>query len=93
MKKLVLLLLFPLITFSQDYFYMGESSYETTRQGVLKAEVYNEDLTIRFVKNNDNTFIVAQTERVIKYLFTDKVVIYLENGDDLFSFEFDTLTL
>ena len=45
MKKLVLLLLFPLITFSQDYFYMGESSYETTRQGVLKAEVDNENLT------------------------------------------------
>lgn len=49
MKKLVLLLLFiPLISFSQDLFFMGGESFSSTKSIVLKSETYGENLTVLF---------------------------------------------
>tara|TARA_B100000401_G_scaffold397044_1_gene306914 strand:- start:312 stop:767 length:456 start_codon:yes stop_codon:yes gene_type:complete len=82
MKKLILLLLFiPLISFGQELFFIGESSYQSTQKYVLKSDVFGEDLTILFAKNNDSKYIVVQTDRLLELKFGDKLLIYLNNGD------------
>ena len=82
MKKLILLLLFiPLVSFGQDLFFIGESSYQSNEKYVLKSDIYGEDLTIFFAKNNESKYIVAQTDRVLEYKFVDKLLVYLDNGD------------
>ena len=82
MKKLILLLLFiPLISFSQDLFFMGESSFNSTKSIVLASETYGENLTILFANNADSKYIVAQRESILNYKFSGKLIIYLNNGD------------
>ena len=81
-RKLLFILLFiPLVSFGQDLFFIGESSYQSTQKAVLKSDVYGEDLTILFAKNNDSKYIVAQTDRIIAFKFVDKLLVYLNNGD------------
>jgi hypothetical protein len=79
--KWLILLFIPLISFSQDLFFMGESSYQSTKSGVLESEIYGENLTVLFAKNNDSKYIVVQTRRILDYRFINKLTIYLNNGD------------
>ena len=56
MKKLLFLLLFiPLISFSQEYFFMDNGSYETTTTYMLStnsSDNADNDLSISYVKYN-----------------------------------------
>ena len=58
MKKLLLVLLFiPLISFSQEYFFMDNGSYETTDTYTLSTNSLDNsdnDLSISYVKDRQN---------------------------------------
>ena len=81
MKKLVLLLLFiPLISFSQDLFFMGGESFSSTESIVLKSETYGENLTVLFAEDFDSKYIVVQRESILNYKFSGKLNIYFKSG-------------
>ena len=81
MKKLLFLFLFiPLISFSQDLFFMGGESFSSTESIVLKSETYGENLTILFARGGNTKYIVVQRESTLNYKFSGKLNIYLSNG-------------
>ena len=85
MKKLILLLLFiPLVSFGQDFFYLGDKSYESSSEYSMKSNspIGRDDVKIRFVKDeNNNKFIVVSKKYLIESYITDKLNIYLKNGN------------
>jgi hypothetical protein len=86
MKKLILLLLFiPLTSFSQDYFFMASLSFQTTDTYILdsnSSQTGDRDVTIQFVKDNDNNkFIVLTSQFFYKAFIQDALLIYLKDGN------------
>tara|TARA_X000000950_G_C13878880_1_gene646009 strand:+ start:222 stop:683 length:462 start_codon:yes stop_codon:yes gene_type:complete len=85
MKKLVLLLFIPLISFSQDYLvFVGDKSYPSTQ--IIEFENKEDDVYISFVKTDNGDALYIQTY----YLFDPasihkQLTLYLENGDALVS--------
>ena len=86
MKKLILLLLFiPLISFSQEYFFMGNNSYITSNPSALEtnsSSSVDSDMFFRYVKDKKNDiYIVLKSEYVLKSFITNEIFIYLKNGN------------
>ena len=85
MKNLILVLLFiPLISFSQEYFFMDNGSYETTTTYMLStnsSDNTDNDLSISYVKDKQNQkYIVLKSEYILKGYITNPIFIYLKNG-------------
>ena len=85
MKKLLLVLLFiPLISFSQEYFFMDNGSYETTDTYTLSTNSLDNsdnDLSISYVKDRQNQkYIVLKSEYILKGYISNIIFIYLKNG-------------
>ena len=85
MKKLLLVLLFiPLISFSQEYFFMDNGSYETTDTYTLSTNSLDNsdnDLSISYVKDSQNQkYIVLKSEYILKGYISNIIFIYLKNG-------------
>jgi len=82
MKNLILVLLFiPLISFGQDLFFMGESSFNSTKSIELSSESYGENIEVLFASNTDSKYIVVKRQIVLENSFAGKLIIYLNNGD------------
>ena len=85
MKKLIFFLLFiPFISVSQEYFFMGNGSYETTDIYTLSTNSLDNsdnDLSISYVKDKQNQkYIVLKSEYILKAFITNPIFIYLKNG-------------
>jgi len=82
MKKFILLLLLiPFISFSQNLTFIGENSYPSTIE--FELENKEEDLFITFLKDNENILIMLKTIDYIDYTeptIDRKMIIYLDNG-------------
>jgi hypothetical protein len=81
MKKLILLLFIPFISFSQNLTFIGENSYPSTIE--FEFENKERDLFITFLKDNENTLIMLKTKNVLDYkepTIDGKMIIYLDNG-------------
>ena len=88
MKKLLLVLLFiPLISFSQEYFFMDNGSYETTDTYTLSTNSLDNsdnDLSISYVKDSQNQkYIVLKSEYILKGYISNIIFIYLKNGNTI----------
>ena len=85
MKKLLVLLLLPLFSFSQDYLvFLGDKSYPSSKP--IEFENKENDVYISFVKADDGDALYIQTY----YLFdpasiNKQLALYLGNGDVLTS--------
>jgi len=80
MKNLILVLLFiPLISFSQEYFFMDNGSYETTTTYMLStnsSDNTDNDLSISYVKDKQNQkYIVLKSEYILKGYITNPIFI------------------
>ena len=82
-RRLILLFLFvPLLSFNQEFFYLGDKSYESSYECSMKSNSHRNDVKIRFVKDeNNNKFIVVSKKYFIESYITDKLNIYLKNGN------------
>ena len=84
-RRLILLFLFvPLLSFNQEFFYLGDKSYESSYECSMKSNSPRDrdDVKIRFVKGeNNNKFIVVSKKYFIESYITDKLNIYLKNGN------------
>ena len=82
MKKFILLLLLiPFISFSQNLTFIGENSYPSTIE--FEFENREEDLFITFLKDNENILIMLKTEDALDFLkptIDGKMIMYLNNG-------------
>jgi len=81
MKKLILLLFIPFISFSQNLTFIGENSYPSTIE--FEFENKERDLFITFLKDNENTLIMLKTKNVLDYkepTIDGKMIIYLDSG-------------
>ena len=98
MKKLVFFFLFiPLISFSQDYFFMANSSYETTGKYLLQTnstQTGDGNVALEFVRDEKNTiYIVLSSEYILEAFIKDALLIYLKDGniiliDNAFSYDY-----
>ena len=81
MKKLILLLFIPFVSFSQNLTFIGENSYPSTIE--FEFENDKENLFITFLKDNDNIMAMIKTKDeydVFKPTIDGKMIIYLDNG-------------
>ena len=81
MKKLILLLFIPFISFSQNLTFIGENSYPSTIE--FEFENKEKDLFITFLKDNENILIMLKTEDALDFLkptIDGKMIMYLNNG-------------
>ena len=85
-KKAILLVMFlvPLLSFSQEYFFMDNGSYETTTTYMLStnsSDNADNDLSISYVKDRQNQkYIVLKSEYILKAYISNIIFIYLKNG-------------
>ena len=80
MKKLIILLLLPLFSFSQLAF-IGEKSYPST--DVYEFENRDRDLYVSFLKDDDKVMVMLKTLDVLDYkdpTINGKMLIYLNDG-------------
>ncbi len=82
MKKLILLLLFfPLISFSQNLTFIGENSYPSTEE--FDFDNKEDDLFVTFLKDNDKIMVMLKTLDVLAYKnpsINGKMLVYLDDG-------------
>ena len=82
MKKFILLLLLiPFISFSQNLTFIGENSYPSTIE--FEFENKEKDLFITFLKDNENILIMLKTEDAFDFLkptIDGKMIMYLDSG-------------
>ena len=82
MKKFILLLLLiPFISFSQNLTFIGENSYPSTIE--FEFENKEKDLFITFLKDNENILILLKTEDALDFLkptIDGKMIMYLDSG-------------
>ena len=80
-KSILLLLLIPFISFSQNLTFIGENSYPSTIE--FEFENKEKDLFITFLKDNENILIMLKTEDALDFLkptIDGKMIIYLNSG-------------
>ena len=80
-KSILLLLLIPFISFSQNLTFIGENSYPSTIE--FEFENKEKDLFITFLKDNENILIMLKTEDALDFLkptIDGKMIIYLDSG-------------
>ena len=85
-KLLIILLFFPLISFSQDYLvFVGDKSYSSS-QGFTFDNKYD-DVLVSFIKTDNGAALYLQT----LYIYDDNpkinkpLTLYLANGDVIIS--------
>ena len=85
MKKLLILLLLPLFSFSQDYLvFVGDKSYSSSQ--TIEFENSNDDVYISFVKTDNGDALYIQTYYIFDPASIHKqLALYLGNGDVLTS--------
>ena len=85
MKKLLVLLLLPLFSFSQDYLvFVGDKSYPSSKP--IEFENKENDVYISFVKTDDGDALYIQTYYLYDPASINKqLALYLGNGDVLTS--------
>ena len=79
-KSILLLLLIPFISFSQNLTFIGENSYPSTIE--FEFENKEKDLFITFLKDNENILIMLKTEDAfgLKPTIDGKMIMYLDSG-------------
>ena len=80
MKKLLVLLLLPLFSFSQDYLvFVGDKSYPSSKP--IEFENNKNNVWISFVKTDDEDAIYLNSYFFEAASINKQLVLYLGNGD------------
>ena len=85
MKKLLILLLFPLFSFSQDYLiFVGDKSYSSSKP--IEFQNRDNNVWISFVKTDDGDAMYIDTRFIFEPAKIHKqLTLFLGNGDVLTS--------